>query len=83
MFDIAQHFYKLWYENDVSKNLTSEEKKKIAKRISALTLIKAIWNDRNTDYSNDFPELKKFAHTSISGLQLVTVMECIVSELTK
>jgi len=80
---MAQAHYRLWYKKDVSPHLTKEQKEDMAKRISELTLSSAIWLDRDTNYIEQFPELKPYSNTGkISGLQLCKVMECVVAELS-
>jgi len=77
----AQYFYKRWYQQDVAPHLTHEQKEALMHKISEMTLREAIWLDRDTDFTEQFPELKPHAHTKITGLQLVTVMEAIFEEL--
>lgn len=79
--DIAKFWYRNWYVNEVSPNLTRKQKETILRRISDLTLKAPIWLDRKTNYRDHFPELKPYAHTEISGLQLVSVMEACFEEL--
>lgn len=80
--NMARFFYKMWYEKDVAPNLSYDEKVKLAKRISNLTLVNPIWLDRKKNWINEFPELKPYSHSGkISGLQLCTVMASIVNEM--
>ena len=81
--DMAQACYRSWYKKQVAPHLTKEQKETVAKHISELTLERVIWLDRDTDFTDQFPELKKYSNSgTISGLQLVSVMECIVTELS-
>ena len=80
--EMARFEYSAWYENSVKKHLTLEQKKDVALRISKLTLERAIWLDRETNHIEAFPELAPYSNMkTISGLQLFSVMECIVKEL--
>ena len=82
MYSIAQFWFEQWYWKDVSPNLTTEQKKNLGKKISNLTLQQPIWLDRERNFVDDFPELNPYSHSgNISGLQLVTVMECCLKEL--
>lgn len=79
---MARFHYRAWYKEDIAPHLTLEQKKDIALRISKLTLERAIWMDYKTNHIKAFPELAPYSNTKkISGLQLVSVMECIVKEL--
>lgn len=79
---IPNAWYKLWYQQDVSPHLFDLDTKiAIAKRISELTLKSPIWEDKDTNYIKEFPELEPYSTTKhISGLQLCAVMEAIVEE---
>lgn len=80
--EMAKFWYTSWYEQDVKPHLTKEQKDAVMRRISDLTLESAIWLDRDTNYIEQFPELKPYSHKpDISGLQLVAVMEAIFKEL--
>ncbi len=82
MYSMAQYFYEDWYQKDVAPNLTDEQKTALMQKISALTLKAPIWQDKDKNYIDDFPELKQYSHNGkISGLQLCTVMECCLKEV--
>lgn len=81
MLEMTKFWYKEWYRKDVKANLTKEQKDAVMRRISDLTLEEPIWDDRKTDFTEQFPELKPYSHTRISGLELVAVMEEIFEEL--
>lgn len=82
LMEMSKFCYKEWYKKDVKANLTREQKDAVLHRISDLTLESAIWLDRETNFIEQFPELKPYSHKpSISGLQLVAVMEEIFEEL--
>jgi len=79
---IPKAHYTLWYQAQVSENLSTKAKILVAKRISELTLKSAIWLDKKTNYIGQFPELYAYSNSGhISGLQLCAVMEAIVKEL--
>lgn len=79
---IPKAHFTLWYKEDVSKNMSFSTKLDIAKRISELTLKSPIWMNKNTNYIDQFPELRAYSSTKhISGLQLCSVMSEIVREL--
>ena len=74
--------YALWYKEDVSSHLFLDTKIAIAKRISKLTLKSPMWLDKDTNYIEQFPELKPYSSTKmISGLQLCAVMQGVVEEM--
>lgn len=78
----AQYWYAEWYKKDVSPHLTKEQKDAVMRRVSDMTLKEAIWLDHETNFIEQFPELKPYSHDGkITGLQLVTVMEAILNEL--
>jgi len=80
--DLAYAHYLMWYLQDVKEHLFYDTKMEIAKRISELTLKNPIWEDRETNYIKDFPELEPYSSTKqISGLQLCAVLEGIVKDL--
>lgn len=81
-FNMATFFYTQHYKDKISPNLTEKQKKDLASRISELTLASAIWEDREKDYVNDFPELKPLINTKLSGLYLCSIFDGIVGELT-
>ena len=79
---IPRAFFMSWYKEDVSEHLHYKDKIDVAMRISELTLKSPIWTDRDTNYIEQFPELKGYSNSGhISGLQLCAVMESIVKEL--
>jgi len=78
---MAESWYRLHYQNEISKHLTEEQKIDIAKRISKLTLESAIWLDRDIDYSEQFPELKPYINVELSGMYLCAIMKGIVDEI--
>lgn len=82
--NMSKFWYRQWYNDKVKPNLTREQKDKVMHRISDLTLYEPIWEDRETDYQDQFPELKPYISPQvgkISGLQLVAVMEAIFEEI--
>lgn len=80
----ALFFYSKWYTDDVAPHLTAEQKNSIMHRISQMTLRAPIWLDRETDFTERFPELKPYSHSGkITGLQLCAVMEAILTGLTR
>ncbi len=81
MFEgMASSFYKLHYQDEIAPNLTNDQKLTVANRISAMTLKAPIWQDRDTDHLDDFPELQPYINTKLSGLYLCTIMGAIVDE---
>lgn len=81
---IPNAWYELWYQQDVSPNLTDEQKIALSQKISELTLKSAIWLDKDINYIEQFPELKPFSNTGkISGLQLCAVLSAIVKEIQR
>lgn len=80
MFFMPNFFYEMHYNEGISKHLDKETKKDIAERISALTLAAPIWLDKDKDYSNQFPEIKPYVNTILSGLFLCAIMSGIVKE---
>lgn len=82
MLEMTKFWYKEWYRKDVKPNISKEQKDAVLHRISDLTLEAPIWTDRETNFIEQFPELKPYSHKpDISGLQLVAVMEEIFEEL--
>ena len=79
---MSEYFYGLHYKEHIAPNLTQEQKQDIAKRISNLTLEKAIWFDRDTDYKAQFPEIAQYVTDGVplSGLYLCAIMKEIVKE---
>jgi hypothetical protein len=81
---IPMMFYADWYKKDVSPNLTLEQKTKLLKKISDISLEKPIFEPNLYFDKKEFPELAPFAHTEkISGLQLYAVMTEIFHEIHK
>lgn len=79
---MALDAYATWYRKDVSANLKREQKEAIMHKISDMTLEAPIWMDRETNFIEQFPDLKPYSHTgTISGLQLCSVMQAIFNEL--
>ena len=74
-------FYLQHYHMAISKHLTREQKVSVAKRISELTLHEPIWQDRVTDYSEQFPELAPHINVRLSGLYLTAIIKGIVEDL--
>lgn len=81
MSSMASFCYEQWYRESVSRRLTRVQKTALAKKISALTLKSAIWQDRKTDWRASFPELARYTSTGISGLRLCAVLSAILNEL--
>jgi hypothetical protein len=80
---MSRYFYMRWYNEDVAPYLTDEQKDAVMRRISAMTLKEPIWEDRETNWIEQFPELKPYSHSGrIDGLQLCTVMEGCLKDLT-
>lgn len=78
--DMAMFFYRQHYDQKIGPNLTNEQKRDIARRISDLTLNEP-FTMTDVDYTSRFPELKPFVNTPISGLYLVAIMEGMMSDL--
>jgi len=73
--------YEQWYKDEVSPNLSDEDKTKLAKKLSELSLREPIFlADRH--YPHDmFPELVPFSHTEdFSGMQLYAVFTEVMKE---
>jgi len=79
---MSEYFYGLHYKDHMAPNLIQEQKQDIAKRISNLTLEKAIWLDPDTDYKQQFPEIAQYVTDGVplSSLYLVAIMKEIVKE---
>ena len=77
---MASGFYKLHYKEAISPNLTNDQKLTVANRISKLTLKAPIWQDRETDHLDDFPELQPYIKAKLTGLYLCTIFAAIISE---
>ena len=81
---MAMGSYEQWYKKDVASHLTEEQKDSVMRRVSDMTLEEAIWLDHETNFIEQFPELKPYSHNGkISGLQLVAVMDAIFNEITQ
>jgi hypothetical protein len=75
-------FYASWYKTDVAPNLTKEQKEKLLKKISDISLEKPIYDVGVKFDKKEFPELAPYSHTEkISGLQLYAVMTELFAEL--
>ena len=73
--------YELWYKEEVSPNLSEEEKTKLAKKLSELSLREPIFLAGKTYPHDMFPELVPFSHTGeFSGMQLYAVFTEIMRE---
>ena len=80
--EIPMMFYASWYKEDVAPKLTKEQKEKLLKKISDLTLRIPIFEAGREFDKKEFPELAPYAHTEkIRGLQLYAVMTEIFDEL--
>jgi len=77
---MAEYFYRMHY-HEIKGNFTDEEKLSISKRISDLTLHGPIWLDRDTDYIDQFPELKPYVDCSLTGLYLVAIMKGVIEDI--
>jgi len=79
---MSEYFYGLHYKEHMAPNLTEQQKLDVAKRISNLTLEKAIWLNQDTDYKQQFPEIAQYVTDGVplSGLYLVAIMKEIVKE---
>jgi hypothetical protein len=75
-------WYEQWYKDDVSPNLSDEQKLEVARRISELSLKEPIYMNGLQYPKSKFPELEPFGHTSeFSGMQLYAVLTEIMKEL--
>lgn len=82
MTGIPLMFYASWYKKDVKKHLTKQEKEKLLRKISDISLEKPIMTAGVEFEKKEFPELAPYAHTEkISGLQLLAVMTELFHEL--
>lgn len=83
MFEgIVTLWYREHYDEKIAPNLTIDQKREIALRISDLSL----WEPfafTGKDYSSRFPELRPFISEGVplSGYYLVGILEGIVSDL--
>ena len=81
MFEnMATSFYQLHYQEAIGPYLTNEVKLAVANKISGLTLKAPIWDDRETNWLADFPELRPFVGAKLTGLYLCTIFSAIVDE---
>lgn len=79
---IAEMFYASWYKQEVSPNLSKEQKQALLKKLSDLSLERAFWVEDSIS-KDEFPELKPFSHTSaFSGTQLYVVMSEVFNEVS-
>ena len=78
---MAEGWYQLHYQQRISPNLTDQQKEDVAKKISELTLRSPIWEDKKVDYSEQFPELKPYINTKLTGLYLCGILKGIVNDL--
>jgi hypothetical protein len=84
MEGIPMMFYASWYRDDVAPKLTKEQKKKLLKKISDISLEKPIFTTGMEFDKKEFPELAPYMHTEkLTGLQLYAVMTEIFEELYK
>ena len=80
--EISMMFFAEWYKKDVAPKLTKEQKEKLLKKISELSLRIPIFEAGVEVDKKDFPELAPYAHTDkISGLQLYAVMTELFEEI--
>jgi hypothetical protein len=80
--EISTMFYADWYKKDVAPKLTKEQKEKLLKKISELSLRIPIHEAGREFDKKDFPELAPYAHTEkLSGLQLYAVLTEIFEEI--
>lgn len=79
---MALSSYEDWYKKDVSPNLTIQQKKKLVKKISDISLEKPIYEAGLQFEKSEFPELAQYSHTAqFSGMQLYAIMAVIMQEL--
>lgn len=78
---MALSSYEQWYKENVSPNLSDDEKTKLAKKISELSLREPIFLP-GKNYPHDmFPELVPFSRTEeFSGMQLYAVFTEVMKE---
>jgi len=82
--ELSMMFYASWYKKDVAPKLTKEQKEKLLKKISDLSLRVPLHVVETEVDKKEFPELAPYAHTKkLSGLQLYAVMTEIFGELSK
>jgi len=78
---MALHSFESWYKEEVSPNLSEEEKTKLAKKISELSLREPIFLPGRYYPHDMFPELVPFSHTKdFCGMQLYAVFTEIMKE---
>ncbi len=76
----AEAMYKLHYQEEISPNLTKDQKLALANKISELTLRSPIWLDRDTNHIDNFPELQPYVKVKLTGLYLCAIFSCIIEE---
>jgi hypothetical protein len=82
--EIPMMFYASWFKEEVAPKLTKEQKEKLLRKISDISLEKPIYIAGIEFDKSEFPELAPYAHTEkISGLQLYAVMTELFGELSK
>lgn len=83
LLSMAEFHYRQHYKEKISQHLNKEQKNDIIHRISDLTLERAIWEDRDTDYKTQFPELEFYISKQVplSGLYLCAIMKEIFQEI--
>ena len=75
-------FYRLWYKNDVEPNLSKEQKIKILKKISDISLKIPIYEPNIKIELSEIPELSNYTKLNkYTGLQLYSVMIEICNEI--
>lgn len=75
-------FYAKWYKKDVSPHLSMEQKKKLLKKISDISLERPLHIVGVEFSKKEFPELAPYMHTkTLSGLQLYAVMTELFNEV--
>jgi hypothetical protein len=80
-FGMAEMFYRRHYMEVISKGLTEDDKRNLAKKISDLTLREPVWLDHEKDFSKDFPELKPYVNVKVSGTYLCAILSGLVEDL--
>ena len=77
----SEYCYRLHYHEKIKSHFTEKQKKEIGKRISELTLRSPIWLERDTNYANDFPEIKSYITVPLTGMFLCAILRGIVEDL--
>ena len=80
---MAEAYYRLHYQTEISLHFTDDEKKVLAEKISGLTLRAPIWTDGETNHIGEFPELKPYVNAKLTGLYLCAILGAIVDEFRK